>query len=110
MTAAVIPPVVVWLGKHLIDLIVAGIQHHADFGDMVPTIAALGVLSGLQRAITVYSNNQQELFGWKVAQHATRRFLRQAAVVDLGHFDDPSWHDRMARARRDVGWRPYQLT
>jgi ATP-binding cassette, subfamily B, bacterial len=107
---ALIPPAVVWLGKHLIDLIVAGIQGTATFADMVPTVTGLGVLSGMQRALQTYSNNQQQLFGWKVEHHATRRFLRQAAQVDMGHFDDASWHDRMARARRDVSWRPFNLT
>jgi ATP-binding cassette subfamily B protein len=30
--------------------------------------------------------------------------------VDLGHFDNSDWHDRLARAKRDVSWRPGDLT
>jgi ATP-binding cassette subfamily B protein len=107
---ALIPPVVVWLGKHLIDLIVAGIQGRGTFGDMTSTVVALGILTGLQRAVQIYGNNQQQLFAWRVENHATRRFLEQASQVDIGHFDDAAWHDRMARARRDVSYRPFNLT
>jgi ATP-binding cassette subfamily B protein len=110
MASSLIPPLVVWMGKRLIDLIVAGIQGKATFDDMIPTVVVLGILSGMQRAFQVYGNNQQQLFGWKVEMHATRRFLRQASKVDMGHFDNSEWHDRMARARRDVNWRPFQLT
>lgn len=108
--SALIPPLVVWLGKHLIDLIVAGIQGRATFDDMVPTVAALGIFTGLQRAVQVYGQNQQQLFAWRVEHHALRRFLRQSSQVDIGHWDNAGWHDRMARARRDVNWRPHQLT
>ena len=35
---------------------------------------------------------------------------QQASKVDLGHFDNSDWHDRLARAKRDVSWRPGDLT
>jgi ATP-binding cassette subfamily B protein len=53
--------------------------------------------------------HQQDLFARRVELHAMDRFLRQAAGVDLGHYDNSDWYDRMARARRDVSWRPVQL-
>src|SRR5258708_28057589 len=28
----------------------------------------------------------------------------------MGHFDNSDWHDRLARAKRDVSWRPGDLT
>ena len=33
-----------------------------------------------------------------------------ASNADLGHFDNSNWHDRLARAKRDVSWRPGDLT
>lgn len=111
MVGALIPPLVVWLGKHLVDTIASALRDPSvTFADALPTVIALGVLAGLQRAVQIFSNNQQNLFGWKVEQHATRTFLRQASQVDLGHFDNSEWHDRVARARNDIGWRPGQLT
>jgi ATP-binding cassette subfamily B protein len=45
-----------------------------------------------------------------VQLEAERRLLEKAAKVDLGHFDNSDWHDRLARAKRDVSWRPGDLT
>jgi hypothetical protein len=35
--------------------------------------------------------------------------VAKAADVDLGHFDSPEWHDRMACAVREVIWRSSEL-
>ncbi len=102
-------PVVIWLGKRLVDLIVLGMRGQVVLADVLPTIGLLGLLGAGERALSVYRNHQQDLFSRRVELHAMKRFLVQAATVDLGHFDDAGWHDRMARARRDVNWRPIQL-
>ena len=36
--------------------------------------------------------------------------IEKASKIDLGHFDNSDWHDRLARAKRDVSWRPGDLT
>lgn len=107
---ALIPPVVIWLGKRLVDLIVAGLQGALTFSDLWPTVLALGVLAGIGRAIQQVQGAEQELFAWRVGAHARRRFYAKAATVDIGHFDNSDWYDRMARAKRDISWRPYQLS
>ncbi len=50
------------------------------------------------------------LFVRRVELEAEKRLLAKASRVDLGHFDNSNWHDRLARARRDVHWRPGDLT
>jgi ATP-binding cassette subfamily B protein len=52
----------------------------------------------------------RNLFIRRVELEAERRLLVQASKVDLGHFDNSDWHDRLARAKRDVSWRPGDLT
>ena len=52
----------------------------------------------------------RNLFVRRVQLEAERRLLEQASKVDLGHFDNSDWHDRLARAKRDVSWRPGDLT
>jgi ATP-binding cassette subfamily B protein len=106
---ALLPPVIVWLGKRLVDLIVTGAHGRLTFHDLWPTVLALGIITGVSRALQSVQNTEQELFNRRIANHAEERFYRKAAEVDLGHFDNSDWHDRMQRARRDVGWRPYQL-
>ncbi|HEY5923063.1 MAG TPA: ABC transporter ATP-binding protein [Kofleriaceae bacterium] len=109
LVSALLPPLAIWLGKHLVDLIVLG-RGKLDVADIWPAIAMFGIVAGAERAFANVRFHQQELFGRRVEMHATKRFLEKAAAVDLGHFDSAEWHDRMARARREVGWRPAQLS
>ena len=108
--AVLMTPLVIWLGKQLVDLIVLGMAGKATVEDLVPTIVGLGLLTGSERALAVYRNHQQDLFSRRVELFAMRQFLEKSATVDLGYFDNSDWHDRMERARRDVPWRPLQLT
>src|SRR5499433_4218663 len=52
----------------------------------------------------------RNLFVRRVELEAERRLLAQASKVDIGHFDNSDWHDRLARAKREVHWRPGDLT
>jgi len=52
----------------------------------------------------------RNLYVRRVELEAERRLLEKASQVDLGHFDNSDWHDRLARAKRDVNWRPGDLT
>ena len=109
VVGALIPPVVVWLGKDLVNEIVHGLGGRLHFRDLWPTVLLLGVLAGVARAMQGIQSSEQELFSRRVNIHARRRFYETAARVDLGHFDNSDWHDRMQRAQRDISWRPYQL-
>ena len=59
------------------------------------------------RRLLGYGRN---LFVRRVQLEAERRLLAQASRLDLGHFDNSDWHDRLARAKRDISWRPGDLT
>src|SRR5579884_863812 len=110
LVPAAIPPVVVVMGKHLVDLVAEAHFRATSASALVPTVVALGVLTALQRGLNSILASRQELFARRVYLEAERRFLAQAATVDLGHFDDSDWHDRVARASRDVSHRPANLT
>ena len=77
---------------------------------LLPIVLGLWAVTGVQRAIGAYMGYGRNLFVRRVELEAERRLLEQAARVDLGHFDNSDWHDRLARAKRDVSWRPGDLT
>ena len=108
--AAVLPPAEVWLGARLVDRVARAVTRDVPLTNFVPLIATLGIVAAAANALGRIRYQRQDLFAWSVEINATRRFLEQAAAVDVGHFDNSDWHDRMARAKRDVGWRPFQLT
>src|SRR5262249_14206748 len=84
--------------------------HAHSLREIMPIVVGLWLATGIQRALGAYTGYGRNLFVRRVQLEAERRLLEQASSVDLGHFDNSDWHDRPARAQRDVSWRPGDLT
>ena len=107
---ATMTPLSVYLGAMLVNRIAEGRVHALELRDLLPIVAGLWLTTGLQRALGAYMGYGRNLFVRRVELEAERRLLIQASKLDLGHFDNSDWHDRLARAKRDVSWRPGDLT
>jgi ATP-binding cassette subfamily B protein len=110
MISAAMPPIAVYLGAVLVNRIAEARVEALTWRDMLPIILGLWAATGVQRAIGAYMGYGRNLFVRRVQLEAERRLLEQAAKVDIAHFDNSDWHDRLARAKRDVSWRPGDLT
>ena len=110
MISAAMTPVAVYLGALLVNRIAEARALSLQWTDLLPIVLGLWVSTGVQRAVGSYMGYGRNLFVRRVQLEAERRLLEQAAQVDLGHFDNSDWHDRLARAKRDVSWRPGDLT
>ena len=110
MVNAAMPPINVYLGAMLVNRIAEARVRSLQLEDLLPIVVGLWIVTGVQRAIGGYMGYGRNLFVRRVELEAERRLLTQAAKVDLGHFDNSDWHDRLARAKRDVSWRPGDLT
>lgn len=109
MLSSTMPPVAVYLGSVLVNQIAFAQQRSLTFRDFIPVLAGLWIATALQRSIGAWMGYGRNLFVRRVQLEAERRLLLQAARVDIGHFDNSDWHDRLARAKRDVSWRPGDL-
>ena len=107
---AAMPPIMVYLGSTLVNRIAEARVQSVRFTDMLPIVLGLWLATSAQRAIGAYSGYGRNLFVRRVQLEAERRLLAQASRLDLGHFDNSDWHDRLARAKRDISWRPGDLT
>ena len=110
MISAAMPPIAVYFGAVLVNRIAEARLQTLQWRDLLPIIIGLWIATGVQRAIGAYMGFGRNLFVRRVQLEAERRLLEQASKVDLGHFDNSDWHDRLARAKRDVSWRPGDLT
>lgn len=110
MFNSIIPPLQVWLGATLVNKISEARLHPLEFNDLLPIIITLWLSFIIQRTIGSYIGYGRNLYVRRVELEAERRLLAKASRVDLGHFDNSDWHDRLARAKRDVSWRPGDLT
>ena len=110
MLSAAMPPLSVYLGAALVNRIAEARLHALQIRDILPIVFGLWLVTSVQRAIGAYMGYGRNLFVRRVQLEAERRLLEQAAKVDIGHFDNSNWYDRLARAKRDVSWRPGDLT
>ncbi len=110
MVSATMPPIAVYLGATLVNRIAEARLHVLGFRDLMPIVIGLWLAASLQRGVGAYMGYGRNLFVRRVQLEAERRLLAQASKVDMGHFDNSNWHDRLARAKRDVSWRPGDLT
>jgi ATP-binding cassette subfamily B protein len=110
MFNAIMPPVTVYLGAVMVNKIAEAKIHPLSFHDVLYIVIGLWISFVVQRAVGAYMGYGRNLYVRRVELEAERRLLEKASKVDLGHFDNSDWHDRLARARRDVNWRPGDLT
>src|SRR5512143_659810 len=110
MLSAALPPIAVYLGATLVNRIAEARLRSLQFSDLIPILLGLWLATAVQRAVGAYMGYGRNLFVRRVQLEAERRLLAQASKVDIGHFDNSDWHDRLARAKRDVSWRPGDLT
>src|SRR5499426_465553 len=110
MVSATMPPIAVFLGASLVNRIAEARAQSLGLSDLLPIVIGLWIAAGAQRAVGAYMGYGRNLFVRRVELEAERRLLAQASKVDIGHFDNSDWHDRLARAKREVSWRPGDLT
>ncbi len=110
MFNAIMPPLSVWLGALLVNKIADARVQQLTFNDILPIVVGLWITFVVQRAVGAYMGHGRNLYVRRVELEAEKRLLEKASKVDLGHFDNSDWHDRLARAKRDVHWRPGDLT
>jgi ATP-binding cassette, subfamily B, bacterial len=107
---AIMPPISVYLSAQLVNKIANAKAHATHFQDMLAIIVGLWITIVVQRSVGAYIGYGRNLYIRRVELEAERRLLAKAATIDMGHFDNSDWYDRLSRAKRDVSWRPGDLT
>jgi ATP-binding cassette, subfamily B, bacterial len=114
LVRAFIPLATLWVGKLIIDTVVAVRETASDFSQLWELVALeIGiVLAGeiLARASALIESLLGDLF----SNYASMRLMAHAATLDLYQFEDPTFYDRLERARRQttnrIGLLPQLLT
>jgi ATP-binding cassette subfamily B protein len=101
-----VPVLTLWVGKLIVDAVVAGARSHlaprdADGLWRYVAIEIAIVLGGdlLGRVSGYLETSLALLFGNRMGV----RLMEHAATLDLAQFEDPAFYDRLERARGQVG-------
>lgn len=107
---AAVPIATLWLAKLIIDAVVS-----ARMGQ--PNASRLWMLVGIEllivtvgEALDKASTAVEALFGELCSNYLSECLISQAAELDLSHFEDPAFYDRLERAQRQTTGRIGLLT
>ena len=112
--AGVLPAGVAWIGALIVDAVVAAIAAAAGERSALTTQALLLVaaegglvaaLAGVQRGISLC----QSLLRAQLGQRVNVMILEKALTLQLTHFEDSEFYDKLTRARREASSRPLSL-
>jgi ATP-binding cassette subfamily B protein len=114
LLAGVLPSAVAWVGARIVDSVVAAGKTHAAGGsvDLEPVIfwvlveaLMLVIITGAHRGITLC----QSLFKAQLSHRVNVMILEKALTLELTHFEDSEFYDKLTRARREASSRPLSL-
>ncbi len=114
LIGGVLPAAVAFVGALIVDAVIAAIQANAADRTALTTQALLLVgvegllvaaLAGVQRGISLC----QSLLRAQLGQRVNAMILEKALTLELSHFEDSEFYDKLTRARREASSRPLSL-
>lgn len=102
---AVLPLAVAWVGKAIVDAVVAH-QGQRALSWVGVELALMMVVGASQRGASL----ARSLMGTRLGLAVNVTILRKTLTMQLKHFQDPSFYDQLTRARREASYRPLALT
>jgi ATP-binding cassette, subfamily B, bacterial len=109
---ALLPASQAWVGKLIVDGVVASIQRGADpeqvrrvFVYLIIELALFLLNTGLNHARRLI----QQLIQLQLANRIRGEIIQKALTLDLAFFEHPDFYDRLQNARRESGYKPVDL-
>ena len=107
--AAVLPAGIAWLGKLIVDSVVAASRGAGDPRRVSALVVAELGLMALSMAAGRLLGLERELLRARLGNVVNERILAKALELELRHFEDAEVYDKMQNARREASARPLSL-
>ena len=102
---AALPAAIAWVGKLIVDAVVS--SHSAAH-----VLRLVALEAGLMALSTAMSRGQsllRDLMRASLGNHVNTLILEKAATLELRHFEDADFYDKMQNARREASIRPLSM-
>ncbi|MDJ0710690.1 MAG: ABC transporter ATP-binding protein [Woeseiaceae bacterium] len=110
VVAGILPAAIAWVGQLIVDGVVAAASQ--DEPDPVPVLQLVALeaviviaLAGCQRGLSASQSLLRALLG----QRVNVMILEKALTLELAHFEDSEFYDKLTQARREASSRPLSL-
>jgi ATP-binding cassette subfamily B protein len=109
LAGGILPAAVAYVGSLIVDAVVSAIRSGGGPGHALQLVLLEGLLvaaiSAAQRGISFC----QSLLRAQLGQRVNVMILEKALTLDLHHFEDSEFYDKLTRARREASTRPLSL-
>ncbi len=113
LVGALLPATQAWVGKLIVDRVVAAINGNvgaeAGLQSVLPLLLIEFVLLVLQAANGQFRSLAEHILHARINLSLNTRIIRQALALDLSHFENAEFYDKMQNARREADWRSLQI-
>ena len=108
---SLLPAAMAWVGKLIVDAVVLAART-GDAGDKAQVLRLVVFEFGLMVISTALSRGQallRDLMRASLGNHVNTLILEKATTLELKHFEDADFYDKMQNARREASVRPLSL-
>ena len=109
---ALLPATQAWVGKLIVDGVVASTQKGND-PDQVRTVFYYLIIELILFLLSTGINHSrrliQQLIQLQLANQIRSEIIRKALTLDLAFFEHPDYYDRLQNARREGSYKPVEL-
>ena len=114
LIAGLLPAGIAWVGAHIVDAVVTAAQmvRAGETPHLTPVfwlVALEGLLVTAMAAAQRGISFCQSLLRAQLGQRVNEMILDKALTLDLVHFEDSEFYDKLTRARREASSRPLSL-
>jgi ATP-binding cassette subfamily B protein len=112
LAGALLPAAQAWVGKLIVDGVVASIQAVHDPDRFRTVFYYLIVELILFLLSTAFSHSRrliQQLIQLQLANRIRAEIIRKALTLEMAFFEHPDFYDRLQNARREGGYKPVEL-
>lgn len=110
---ALLPASQAWVGKLIVDGVVASIQGGGAEPEKIKTVFLYLILELSLFLLSAVLNHArrliQQLIQLQLANRIRGEIIRKALTLDLAFFEHPEFYDRLQNARRESGYKPVDL-
>jgi ATP-binding cassette, subfamily B, bacterial len=109
LVAGILPASVAYIGSLIVDAVVATMRGGGSARRVVELVvlegALVAIIAAAQRGVLLC----QSLLRAQLGQRVNVMILEKALTLELQHFEDSEFYDKLTRARREASTRPLSL-
>ena len=109
LAAGVLPAGIAWVGAQIVDAVVAAIDAGGGTERVIEWVLLEGALVAGLAAVQRGLGLCQSLLRAQLGQRVNVMILEKALTLELRHFEDSEFYDKLTRARREASVRPLSL-